>query len=117
VLDVTREPGNPVNAIHGESLLRWIGERWKGDSPMSTPAPEDWGWYADVSWAGERYMLGARCSDAQEGQREWILGVVKYRTVGEHLLGRNKMGADDACLGEIIRLLKGEPAFQELTLL
>ena len=117
VLDVAREPRNSINPIHGESLLRWIGERWKGDSPMSAPAPEDWGWCADVSWAGKRYMLGAACSDARTGQREWFLGVVKYRTIGEWLLGRNKMAADDACLGEIIRLLKGEPGFQELTLL
>jgi hypothetical protein len=48
VLDVSRERPNPINPICGESLLRWIGERWRHDLPMPEPAPEDWGWYAHV---------------------------------------------------------------------
>jgi hypothetical protein len=116
VLDVSRERPNPINPIHGESLLRWIGERWRGDLPMSEPAPEDWGWYAHVSWGGRRYMLGASCSDASSGEKEWVLQVVKFRTLGDRLFGRNKMTNDDGCVREVLRLLETEPAFHGVTL-
>ena len=116
VLDVSRERQNPISPIHGESLLRWIAERWSGASPVSEPAPEDWGWYAHVSWDGKRYMLGASCSDAPSGERDWVLQIVKFRTVGERLLGRNKMAKDDRCLREVLRLLETEPAFHDVTL-
>ena len=115
VLDVSRERPNPINPIYGESLLRWIAERWRGESAMSDPAPEDWGWYAYVSWDGSRYMLGASCSDMEAGEREWVLQVVKSRTLGERLLGRNKMVADDGCLRELLRVLKTESAFHGIT--
>jgi hypothetical protein len=116
VLDVSRERRNPINPIHGESLLLWLAERWQGDSALSEPAPEDWGWYAHVSWDGRRYMLGASCSDDEDGEREWILQVVKSRSIGERLLGRGKMTLDDGCLRELTRLIEGEPAFHELAL-
>ena len=115
LLDASRERPNPINPIPGESLLLWIAGRWKGDSPVSEATPEDWGWYAHVSCAGSRYMLGASCSDPQAGQREWVLQLVKCRTVGERLLGRNKMAADDPCLQKILQLLEGELSFQDLT--
>lgn len=115
-LDVSRERSNPINPIHGESLLRWIGERWKSDSHMSEPAPEDWGWYAHVTWDGRIYMLGASCSDAEDGEREWVLHVVKTRRLTERVLGRNKMVQDDRCLREVLRLLKSEPVFEGVTL-
>jgi|SRR5690348_11704008 hypothetical protein len=115
VLDVSRERPNPINPIHGESLLRWIAQRWRDNSPVSDPAPEDWGWYAYVSWGGRSYMLGASCSDDQGSEREWVLHVVKSRTMGERLWGRNRMTPDDGCLRELVRLLEAEPAFHGVT--
>jgi hypothetical protein len=115
-LNVAQEPPNPINPIHGESLLRWLAERWQGASPISEPGPEDWGWYAYVSWSGRRYMLGASCCEPDKGEREWVLQVVKQRTLVERVFGREKLLSSDACLSEIRRLLESEPAFRRVTL-
>jgi hypothetical protein len=115
-LDISCERPNPINPIPGESLLSWIAQRWTGQSGVTDPAPEDWGWYAHVYCAGNRYMLGASCSEASTEPREWLLQIVKVRTLGERLLGRNKLTADDPCLREVRRLLELEPAFEQLTL-
>jgi hypothetical protein len=116
LLNVEQERPNPINPIHGESLLQWLAKRWKGDSPISEASPEDWGWYAYVSWFNRRYMLGASCSDPSEGEREWVLQVVKQRTLVERLFGREKALSTDACVSAIRRLLESEPAFHSITL-
>jgi hypothetical protein len=61
-------------------------------------------------------MLGASCSDAPSGEKEWVLHVVRIRTLGDRLLGRNKMTKDDGCLREVLRLLETEPAFHGVAL-
>jgi hypothetical protein len=61
-------------------------------------------------------MLGASCSDNPTGEKEWVLQVVRFRTLGDRLFGRNKMTRDDECVREVLRLLKTEPAFHGVTL-
>jgi len=80
---------------------------------LPEPASNGLGWYSEVSWRHQRYLLGAICADAnqEDGEREWVLAVVKHRTISEILLGRNKMTHDDACISEIRKLLEVEPAF------
>jgi hypothetical protein len=115
LLNAEQERSNPINPIHGESLLAWLAKHWKGDVPISEALPEDWGWYAFARWSGRRYMLGSSCSEAEKGEREWVLQVVKQRTLIERILRREKPLSADACVNEIKRLLESEPAFREIT--
>ena len=114
VLNVEPERPNPINPVAGESLLRWLALHWQGESPITEPVPEDWGWCAYTSWNGRRYMLGSSCCDSEEGEREWVLQVVKDRSLIELILGRERRQSSDACLLEIKRLLRSEPAFRDL---
>jgi hypothetical protein len=56
-------------------------------------------------------MLGASASDEEDGQREWILQIVKHRTLKERLLGKEKMTARDECAVYLRQLLESEDAF------
>ena len=114
ILNVEQERPNPFNPIPGESLLQWLAQRWSGDSPITEPFPEDWGWCSYTRWAGRRYMLGASCGDPDEGVREWLLQVVKIGSFAERVFGREKWQPSDACVLEIGRLLKSEPAFRDI---
>lgn len=115
LLKAEQERPNPINPIHGESLLASLPKHWKGGAPTSEALPEDWGWYASASWSGRRYLLGASCSDAEEGERECVLQVVKRRTLIERILGLEEPFSSDACVSEIKRLLESEPAFRGIT--
>lgn len=103
--DVTKERPNDINPIYGESLLLWLAEKLKGEVVMTEPQTEDWGWYVDIDWKGRSYMLGASASDEENGQREWVLQIVKHRTLKERILGQEKMTAEDECVVHLRRLL------------
>ena len=109
--DVTKERPNHPNPIHGESLLLWLAEKLKGHVAVPTPQTEDWGWYVCIEWKGRRYMLGASASDEENGQREWVLQIVKHRTLKERLLGKERMTEEDECVVYLLRLLEQEEAF------
>ena len=113
--DVTRERKNPINPIYGESLLLWITQQIRGRIAIAHPAPEDWGWYADIDWNGRAYMLGAAAMDEEDGQREWVLQIVKHRTLKERLLGREKMRAEDECAAFFRKLVEAEPRFSSVS--
>ena len=109
--DVSRERPNPINPIHGESLLVWLRERTQARTQLTEPAAEDWGWYSYADWNGRQYLVGASASD-DEDDREWILQIDKQRTVKEKLLGREAMTADDECARFFQTLLEAEEAFK-----
>jgi hypothetical protein len=109
--DVTREHPNPINPIYGESLLLWLAQQIKGRIAIARPEPEDWGWYADIDWNGRAYMLGAAAMDEENGEREWVLQIIKHRTLKERLLGREKMRAGDECAEFFRKILEAEPRF------
>lgn len=111
LFDVTKERPNEINPIHGESLLLWLAEKLKGEVAVPEPQTEDWGWYVDIDWKGRAYMLGASASDEENGQREWVLQIVKHRTLKERLFGTEKMVPDDECSAHLRRLLENEKAF------
>ena len=113
--DVSQERPNPINPIAGESLLLWLREQAKPHVLLSEPDTEDWGWYSVVDWKGREYMLGSCASDETDGEREWILQVVKQQSFKEKLLGREKMGSDDECALFFQKILQQEPAFKELS--
>ena len=116
LFDVEKERPNDINPIHGESLLLWLTEKLKGQVAVPVPETEDWGWYVDIDWKGRSYTLGASASDEEEnGQREWVLQIVKHRTLKERLLGMGRMSADDECASFRRHLLEHETAFQEVS--
>ena len=118
LFDVSKERPNEINPIHGESLLLWLAERARGRVQIPEPEAEDWGWYSDIVWDGRSYMLGASAWDEEEtgGRREWVLQVVKKRSMKERLLGKEQMTSQDECLQFFLKLLQGEPSFQDVSL-
>lgn len=113
--DVAREPKNPINPIPGASLLEWLQKQVNGAVEVSTPEPEDWGWYSYVQWEGRNYLLGASASEAEGGDHEWVFQVVKQRSIWEKLLGRAAMSRDDECAKYFRGLLEREASFKGLT--
>ena len=113
--DISQERPNDINPIYGESLLIWLAERAKETAAVSPPSTEDWGWYADVNWQGRSYMLGASASKEPNGTTEWVLQIVKHRSLGERLLGRGKLTADDDCVAFFRQLIESEPTFSNLS--
>lgn len=116
LFDVAKERRNEINPIPGESLLLWLAEKLKDWLAVPLPQTEDWGWYVDINWKGRSYMLGASASGEEEnGQREWVLQIVKHRTLNERLLGKGGMTADDDCAAYLRELLEQEKAFAGVT--
>ena len=109
--DVSREHPNTINPIYGESLLLWLGQRLKGHLNIPRPECEDWGWYTEIEWRGRSYMLGSSAMEEENGEREWVLQIVKHRTLKERLLRREKMGTDDECAQFFQKLLEAESSF------
>lgn len=117
LFDVSKEPPNDINPIYGESLLIWLAGKLKDKVSVPKPETEDWGWYVDVEWQGRQYMLGASASDEEEnGRREWVLQIVKHRSLKEKLTGKEKITPDDACVQLLLRTLRAEPAFVDVTI-
>ena len=117
LFDVSKERPNPINPIHGESLLQWLAAKLSGRLSLTSPDTEDWGWYSTVEWNGRSYMLGSSASEEEaDGVREWILQIVKHRSAKERLLGQEKMTADDGCARLVLEVLRSEPAFLGITL-
>ena len=115
--DVSKERPNPINPIPGESLLVWLAGKLDGRMTFTSPDTEDWGWYSIVDWHGRRYMLGSSASEEEvEGSREWVMQIVKHRSVKERVLGQEKMTADDDCVRLLLDVLRSEPAFLEIAL-
>ncbi len=113
--DVAKERPNPINPIPGESLLLWLREKSRPRMQVSGPDAEDWGWYASVVFDGRGYMLGASASDDENGEREWVLQIVKHRSFVEKLLGREKLTEGDACVSFFQSLLAKETNFKSVS--
>lgn len=109
--DVARERPNPINPIFGESLLLWIGQALGPAHEIGQPEPEDWGWYAHLSWEGQRFMLGSSASDEEDGQREWVLQIVPQRSLKERLLGRGKVTTAHPLIQHLVNVLSREKSF------
>lgn len=110
-LDVTRERPNPINPIFGESLLRWLQRALAPAHVIDEPEPEDWGWYVNVVWEGQRVMLGSSASDEADGAREWVLQVVPHRSLTDRMLGRGKLSQQHPLVQRLTAVLSQEKAF------
>jgi len=115
LFDVTKERRNDINPIYGESLLIWLAEQARNTVAIPPPSTEDWGWYSEIDWKGRSYLLGASASLEQSGTTEWVLQIVKHRSLRERLLGKEKMTPDDACLTFFRQLIEHETRFSNLT--
>ena len=101
LFDVSKEKENPINPIYGISLLEWLKKELKGKLEITEPGAEDWGWYSELEYEGNNYLIGA-CAYFEEGDDpaaglEWVFQVDKYRSFKEKLFGRNKMTEADSC--------------------
>ncbi|MBL8397340.1 MAG: hypothetical protein JNL84_04220 [Candidatus Accumulibacter sp.] len=114
MFDVTRERENPINPIPGESLLRWLNTRLGHGARLTDPDPEDWGWYSYVEWDGAQYMLGSSASEEEEGKHEWVLQIVRQRSLKERWLGHGKATVEDPCVKSILKLLLAEQQFERV---
>ncbi len=103
------ERPNPINPIPGESVLRWLRDKLSETRHKTTePAPEDWGWYLDVSADGASYLVGASgdVADESTGSVDWTVQIHKHRSLKEKITGANKLRADDALSGLIEQLIR-----------
>jgi len=107
--DVTKEDENPINPIHGQSLLVWLKEKVAGKFEVSDPEPEDWGWYTYINWQGRSYLLGASASEINHPEYEWVFQIEKQRSLKEKLLGKHKMIPSDECFKYLKSLFESEP--------
>jgi hypothetical protein len=101
LFDVSKEKQNPINPICGISLLLWLRDALKGEVDISEPEAEDWGWYSELEWQGDRYLIGASVfyerGDDPSAELEWVFQVDKYRSWKDKLFGRNAMTETDSC--------------------
>lgn len=86
--DFAGEPPNPINPIPGASVLHWLREKLGTEFQVGEPAPEDWGWYCDVTRDGVVYLLGASAEPNDDGSFHVMLQVEPHRSLKDKLLGR-----------------------------
>ena len=118
MFDASKERENPINPIYGLSLLVWLKSELAGIIEISEPDAEDWGWYSELEFEGNRYLIGA-CAHFEEGNSpqeeiEWVLLVDKHRSFKEKLLGMNRMSVCDSCFVFFKTLLEENPNFNEV---
>ncbi|PID56132.1 hypothetical protein CSB45_12925 [candidate division KSB3 bacterium] len=112
--DVSKEDENPINPIHGKSLLIWLKENLAGKFELSEPEPEDWGWYAYINWQGRSYLLGVRAREINHPDYEWVFQIDKQRSLKEKLLGKQKMTSNDECFNFVKSLFESEPEIKNV---
>ena len=49
-------------------------------------------------------------------RREWVLQIVKHRSLAEKLTGKEKMTTEDPCVQLLLQVLRNEPAFTDVAL-
>ena len=118
MFDVTKEKENPVNPIYGISLLLWLKEELRDKVDITEPDAEDWGWYSELEWKGNNYLIGATAyfeeGDDPEGEIEWVFQIEKYRSLKEKLLGLNKYTESDTCFTFFKELFETHPDFSDV---
>ena len=59
-------------------------------------------------------MLVSSASELETGEREWVLQIVRSRSLKERLLGRGSASITDPCVVHIVRLLCDEHGFKNI---
>lgn len=118
LFDVSKEQENPINPIYGVSLLEWLRRELVNEIAISEPDAEDWGWYSELSYEGQNYLIGS-CAFFEEGENptaelEWVFQVDKYRSFKEKLFGKNKMTSSDSCFVFFKAFFEKHPDIKEV---
>lgn len=118
MFDVSKERENPINPIYGISLLEWLREELKDKIGLTEPEPEDWGWYSELKWKGQTYLIGSVAffekGDDPSRELEWVFQIDKYRSFKDKLFGNNKMTAKDSCYTFFKELFETHPEFNNV---
>ncbi|GHA22742.1 hypothetical protein [Oceanisphaera arctica] len=118
MFDVAKEKENPINPVYGISLLEWLRDELREQLDITEPDAEDWGWYSELEYQGNRYLIGA-CAQFEAGddpaeELDWVFQVEKFRSFKEKLLGKNKMTDSDGCFLFFKRLFENHPSIKEV---
>lgn len=118
LFDVLAERENPINSIYGLSLLDWLRKELASDMTITEPDAEDWGWYSELEYEGNNYLIGS-CAFFEQGDNptielEWVFQVEKYRSFKDKLLGKNKMSTSDTCFVFFKELFEKHPDIKEV---
>jgi hypothetical protein len=115
MFDVSKEEENPINPIFGKSLLLWLQNELKDKVKITDPEAEDWGWYSNLDWKGQNYLIGSIAhyekGDDPGSEIDYVFQVDKFRSIKEKILGRNKMSETDDCFSFFRHLFEGESGF------
>ena len=118
IFDVSNEKENPINPIYGYTLLEWLRDRLKDKIKITDPDAEDWGWYSELEYLGNNYLIGA-CTYFEQGddsaeEQEWVFQIEKHRSITEKLFGKNKMNTEDACFQFFKEVFERHPEIKEI---
>jgi len=100
--DVSKEDKNPYNPIYGQSLLLWLKEIVSDEYKIDVPFAEDWGWYSEINWKGEKYSLSAVANDIDNKFYEWKL-----------MIDKKNITPEDDCFLYFKRILETESDFKD----
>jgi len=118
MFDVSKEKENPINPIYGRSLLEWLREKLEAKMDITEPDAEDWGWFSELEYEGNNYLIGA-CAFFEKGDDPtseigWVFQVHKHRSLKDKVLGQNKMTVSDDCFQFFKELFDQEPEIREV---
>ena len=118
------EDKNLSNPYAGQSVLTWLRTTvFPTDFQCTIPDYEDWGWYMDVINADLKYRVGASCfweqgapekGAPEKPDQEWLIQVVKERSLVDSILSRNKMTHDDSVAAIIVEALRCENSINDI---
>ena len=66
LFDVSKEKENPINPVYGLSLLEWLRAELANELVITEPDAEDWGWYSQLEYEGNIYLIGS-CAFFEQG--------------------------------------------------
>lgn len=118
MFDVSTEKENPINPIYGISLLEWLRKELEEQFEITEPDAEDWGWYSELNYQGNSYLIGAFAyfeeGDDPVNELEWVFQVDKHRSFKEKLFGKNKMSVSDSCFVFFKEFFKNHPSIKDV---
>ena len=119
MFDLSKEHENMINPIYGESFLIWLKEQFDGEFSVTAPFMEDWGWYCNVLYQGQKYLVGSSVfieeDDNPESElKKWLIQIDKHRSFIEILLRKAHISETDEFVLLLKSKLEAEPKIQSV---
>jgi hypothetical protein len=114
--DVSQEDANREHPVWGRSLLLWLKERLSGQYQFGEPDRKDSGWFTTIEWQGRTYRLCASAMESATEGYEWVLQVVKERSLREKLSGTEPMTRNDECLQFFKSVFESDSEFKHIAI-